>query len=108
SLERPVAKVGCWSSRHSTGIADVGVLLRLRERASEDHTCPPCAPYAGTRPLLRNKANRMTVALDGPRLPPAAGGAAKQLVVFVHGYGADGNDLIGWGRERGKPPPNAA
>jgi phospholipase/carboxylesterase len=37
----------------------------------------------------------MTVHLDGPRLPPAAGGAAKQLVVFVHGYGADGNVLIG-------------
>ena len=37
--------------------------------------------------------------LDGPRLPPAAGGPAKQLVVFLHGYGADGNDLIGLGRE---------
>ena len=37
--------------------------------------------------------------LDGPRLPPAAGGAPRQLVVFLHGYGADGNDLIGLGRE---------
>lgn len=33
-------------------------------------------------------------ALDGPRLGPAAGGAPQQLVVFLHGYGADGNDLI--------------
>lgn len=33
--------------------------------------------------------------LDGPRLPPAAGGAADSLVVLLHGYGADGNDLIG-------------
>lgn len=33
--------------------------------------------------------------LDGPRLPPAGGGAAKQLVVLLHGYGADGQDLIG-------------
>ena len=32
--------------------------------------------------------------LDGPRLPPASG-QAKQLVVLLHGYGADGNDLIG-------------
>ncbi len=32
--------------------------------------------------------------LDGPRVAPASGGPAKQLVVFVHGYGADGNDLI--------------
>jgi phospholipase/carboxylesterase len=31
--------------------------------------------------------------LDGPRLNPR-GGKAKQLVVFLHGYGADGNDLI--------------
>ncbi|MCB1489864.1 MAG: dienelactone hydrolase family protein [Bauldia sp.] len=32
--------------------------------------------------------------IDGPRLPPASGGPAKHLVVFLHGYGADGNDLI--------------
>jgi phospholipase/carboxylesterase len=32
--------------------------------------------------------------LDGPRLPPARG-AATHLVVLCHGYGADGNDLIG-------------
>lgn len=35
--------------------------------------------------------------LDGPRLPPR-GGQAKRLVVFLHGYGADGNDLIEIGR----------
>jgi len=32
--------------------------------------------------------------LNGPRLPPARG-AATHLVVLCHGYGADGNDLIG-------------
>ena len=32
--------------------------------------------------------------LDGPRMPPAYGGPARQLVVLLHGYGADGNDLI--------------
>jgi phospholipase/carboxylesterase len=36
----------------------------------------------GTRPL------------SGPRLPPQRG-QATQLVVLCHGYGADGNDLIG-------------
>jgi phospholipase/carboxylesterase len=46
--------------------------------------------------------------IDGPRLPPAAGGAPRQLVVFLHGYGADGNDLIGLGREWGKLLPHAA
>ena len=32
--------------------------------------------------------------LDGPRSGPASGGAAKQLIVLLHGLGADGNDLI--------------
>lgn len=32
--------------------------------------------------------------LSGPRLPPAQG-PATHLVVLLHGYGADGNDLIG-------------
>src|ERR1051325_1706649 len=35
--------------------------------------------------------------LNGPRLE-ARGGQAKRLVVFLHGYGADGNDLIEIGR----------
>ncbi len=34
------------------------------------------------------------MALTGPRLP-AARGQATHLVVLCHGYGADGNDLIG-------------
>jgi phospholipase/carboxylesterase len=37
-------------------------------------------------------------ALDGPRIA-ASSGKAKSLVIFLHGYGADGNDLIGLGRE---------
>ncbi|MGH6872707.1 MAG: alpha/beta hydrolase [Rhizomicrobium sp.] len=36
----------------------------------------------------------MSAALSGPRLPPARG-KATHLVVLCHGYGADGNDLIG-------------
>ncbi|TDH64623.1 phospholipase [Dankookia rubra] len=40
--------------------------------------------------------------LDGPRIGPASGGPAKQLVVLLHGLGADGRDLIdlaaGWGQ----------
>jgi len=35
--------------------------------------------------------------LDGPRLEPKSR-TAKHLVVFLHGYGADGNDLIDIGR----------
>jgi phospholipase/carboxylesterase len=39
----------------------------------------------------------MAAELDGPRLAPRSG-AARQLVVLLHGYGADGNDLIELGR----------
>ena len=39
----------------------------------------------------------MTATLSGPMLPPHSG-HARQLMVLLHGYGADGNDLIslGW------------
>jgi phospholipase/carboxylesterase len=33
--------------------------------------------------------------LNGPSLPPADGSAPEQLVLLLHGVGADGNDLIG-------------
>ena len=49
----------------------------------------------------------MSVALDGPRIP-ASGGRATALVVFLHGYGADGNDLIEIGRQWRQLLPNAA
>lgn len=35
------------------------------------------------------------IELDGPRFGPADGGAARAVVVMLHGVGADGNDLIG-------------
>lgn len=50
----------------------------------------------------------MTSELDGPRLAPASGKAPSKLVVLVHGYGADGNDLIALGREWQKLLPDAA
>ena len=34
------------------------------------------------------------VRLDGPRFGPKSGGTARQLVVLLHGVGADGADLI--------------
>jgi phospholipase/carboxylesterase len=33
--------------------------------------------------------------LSGPMLPPLSGGVPQQAVVLLHGYGSDGNDLIG-------------
>jgi phospholipase/carboxylesterase len=49
----------------------------------------------------------MSAALDGPRIPAAAG-RTSQLVVFLHGYGADGNDLIDLGRQWRALMPEAA
>jgi phospholipase/carboxylesterase len=49
----------------------------------------------------------MAAELDGPRLEPRFG-KAKQLVVFLHGYGADGNDLIDIGRAWQGVLPDAA
>ena len=49
----------------------------------------------------------MAAELDGPRLEPQAG-AARQLIVFLHGYGADGNDLIDIGRAWQPLLPHAA
>jgi phospholipase/carboxylesterase len=45
--------------------------------------------------------------LTGPRIKPLSG-TAKQLVVFLHGYGADGNDLIDLGKQWQKILPDAA
>jgi phospholipase/carboxylesterase len=45
--------------------------------------------------------------LDGPRLEPR-GGAARRLVVLLHGYGADGNDLIDIGRSWQQLLPDTA
>lgn len=47
------------------------------------------------------------MSLDGPRRP-AASGRARSLVVLLHGYGADGNDLIGLADALGPHLPDAA
>ncbi|MGO9698485.1 MAG: alpha/beta hydrolase [Xanthobacteraceae bacterium] len=49
----------------------------------------------------------MAIELDGPRLSPLSG-SARQLIVFLHGYGADGNDLIELGRVWQQLLPQAA
>jgi phospholipase/carboxylesterase len=33
--------------------------------------------------------------IDGPRVPPASGAPAQSLVILLHGYGSNGDDLIG-------------
>jgi phospholipase/carboxylesterase len=50
----------------------------------------------------------MTTELNGPRIAPRSRGPARQLVIFLHGYGADGNDLIELGRIWQTLMPDAA
>jgi phospholipase/carboxylesterase len=40
----------------------------------------------------------MMLSLSGPSRRPAGGGQPQQLVILLHGLGADGNDLIGLGQ----------
>ncbi len=46
--------------------------------------------------------------LDGPRQGPKSGGDPKQLVILLHGLGADGADLIGLAPHWGEILPDAA
>ena len=46
-------------------------------------------------------------ALTGPERPPAGGGAARKLVLLLHGLGADGKDLIGLAEPWGLLLPDA-
>ncbi|MES1197009.1 MAG: dienelactone hydrolase family protein [Pseudomonadota bacterium] len=50
----------------------------------------------------------MTVFIDGPRMPPARGGAPDALVVLLHGYGSNGADLISLAPFWAKLLPGAA
>ena len=50
----------------------------------------------------------MTQTLDGPRVGPSDGGPADSLVVFLHGYGANGDDLIGLAPYYQRALPRAA
>lgn len=45
--------------------------------------------------------------LSGPSVPPQAGGQPQQLVILLHGVGADGNDLINLSQTMGQALPHA-
>lgn len=45
--------------------------------------------------------------ISGPVVAPRSGGKPKQLVVLLHGYGADGEDLIGLAQPLGDVLPDA-
>ncbi len=49
-----------------------------------------------------------TLPLSGPSREPASGKPARQLVIFLHGYGANGDDLIGLAPFFAQALPDAA
>ena len=48
------------------------------------------------------------IELSGPTFAPASGGAARSLVILLHGVGADGNDLIGLAPNFARALPDTA
>jgi phospholipase/carboxylesterase len=56
---------------------------------------------------LRSRGLAMAL-LSGPRVPPRRPGPPRQLVVLLHGVGADGNDLISLAPELARRLPDAA
>lgn len=46
--------------------------------------------------------------LDGPRLAPLSSSTPSALVILVHGYGSNGEDVISLAREIQPALPNAA
>jgi len=48
------------------------------------------------------------VSLDGPRLAPLSGLKPNALVILIHGYGSNGDDLIGLARMMQPALPDAA
>jgi phospholipase/carboxylesterase len=45
--------------------------------------------------------------IDGPRMPPASRAKPKQLIVLLHGYGSNGEDLISLAPYWAKTLPDA-
>lgn len=58
--------------------------------------------------MFRARDAKRIKKIDGPRRPPASGGPARQLVILLHGYGADGDDLIGLAPYMARLVPDAA
>jgi phospholipase/carboxylesterase len=50
----------------------------------------------------------MPTLIDGPRIEPASGGPARSLVILLHGYGSNGDDLISLGLDWRTALPDTA
>ncbi|EKE09870.1 MAG: hypothetical protein ACD_16C00100G0032 [uncultured bacterium] len=55
---------------------------------------------------LSEGENKMITTFSGPQLTPASGGPPDSIVVFLHGYGANGHDLLSIGNAWAALLPN--
>jgi phospholipase/carboxylesterase len=62
-------------------------LAKALARAGNSSYLTASHPSPGLAPIMAD--------LSGPAQRPASGAAAKQAIVFLHGYGSNGDDLIG-------------
>jgi phospholipase/carboxylesterase len=79
-----------------------GVILALLYKQRRFPLGPALALSLGICILGENVAfggkDNMTTQFSGPTLQPASGGKPNSIVVFIHGYGSDGHDLIELGK----------
>src|SRR5205823_10895075 len=85
----------------------LGCELRVQKRHYKDRVASVLIDSEVRTSAVQMVTNVGIGTLDGPRLTPRSG-PAQQLVVFLHGYGADGNDLIEIGRAWQQVLPQAA
>ena len=91
-----VAALSRRSRASALGLLSRGETARRRVIQTTPKTKPKAKSKAAKPAAANGKRNGMA-GLSGPSLEPKSG-KTKRLVVFLHGYGADGNDLIDIGR----------
>ncbi len=80
----------------------IGLLWRILKKKQRFPLGPALALALGLCIVgeygLSKGESKMTMIFSGPRFPPAAGGKPDSIVVLIHGYGADGEDLLSLGK----------
>ncbi len=87
-----------------TGLGGVmiGLLWKTMSKGKKFPLGPALALALGSCILsgygLAHGDTQMTTPFNGPTLLPSSGGKPISIVVFIHGYGSDGHDLIELGK----------
>ena len=114
-----LAVVGIWLSAFQIPLflmlgGGIGVLIALFWRVTKKGLQFPLGPalalalgicIVGDSGLSKGE-NKMTTSFSGPHLSPTSGSKPDSLVVLIHGYGSDGEDLISLGKAWSSILPN--